>query len=170
MTCRLQRHVMHHDHRENISNLEMCNAASVISADVVLGDRFTHTCTRWLRTDWTMWEQDNIEQLYQAIQYTSKNNMSTILSSNTHPTQMKKVGSCAFEWEPYPPALETRHTSIGIKVWKRFVRERRCEKGWTKQGLSKTWLSPTVPWHLLVQFVCSYEALWLLDLFELGSL
>ena len=30
---------MHHDHHENISNLEICNAASVISADVVLGDR-----------------------------------------------------------------------------------------------------------------------------------
>ena len=119
--CDMQRHAMHHDHHENISNLEMCNAASVISADVSLGDRFTHTCIRWLRTDWTMWEQ-----LYQAIQYTPKNNMSTILSSNTHPTQMKKVGSCAFEWEPKTPALETRHT--GIKVWKRFARVSRCEQ------------------------------------------
>ena len=157
--CDMQRYTMHHDHHENISNLEICNAASVISADVVLGDRFTHTCTRWLHTDWTM-----CEQLYQAIQYIPKNNMSTILSTNTHPTQMKKVGSCA------SPALETHHTSTGIKVRKRFARVSRCEKGWTNQGLSKTWLSPTVLWHLLVQFVCSYETLWLLVLFKLGTL
>ena len=156
--CDMQRQAMHQNW-ENVFSLEICNAASVISADVVLEDRFTHTCTRWLHTDWTM-----CEQLYQAIQYIPKNNLSTILSTNTHPTQMKKVGSCA------SPALETHHTSTGIKVRKRFARVSRCEKGWTNQGLSKTWLSPTVLWHLLVQFVCSYEALWLLVLFKLGSL